>query len=450
MILTLEIGILAFAFASLLAFVSPWPSNHLLLAALLAIAGCLVAVHLVVFHLRWQLMPVFIVLAILSIVFLLNWEPGRAAGLVFGVGGTVLVAFSTLLSFGFPVRALPQPDGPYSVGVLTTDREYFPDQGSKEGQTHIRRLQLKVWYPAKAKPANSYIRETLWSEFNDGESFSPIERFFAAYLKNMKTHAFQKAPLDAGGAKRPILIYNHALLSTASDNTFLVESLASHGYVIVGIRHKDQRSEFATLQNMLSKEERAAEVTKLRRLGDKTLDRHERANRAMAAYQENKTMRAIVKRRARDTEFVLNNLASILDAIPGCVDGICVEGDKIGLVGLSLGGAVGTEFCKSDQRCSALVNLDGGIFGTDITAPVPVPYLMLYSENNEGGNDFAETARNETYEEHVIPGAEHMNFHDASVVLPGLKYVGLLGAIDGDHMNRVRNQIVLEFLDRRL
>lgn len=450
MIFTLEIGIFLLVFLSLIAFVSIWPTTTVLPLFLIGLAGCLVAVHLSVFHFRWQMIPALSVVAFLLIGYFLGWELSRAAGLVGAGIGTVFLALSAALSLGFPARALPAPDGPHGVGVVTIDREYASGGNAQGDPTRTRRLQLKVWYPATIDNENKNRRETLWNEFNSPESFSAVERFFASYLKNIRTHSYNEASIALGGVDRPVLIYNHALLSIASENSLLAESLASHGYVIVGIRHKDQRSEYALLQNSLSNEEKAEEVANLKKLGNKGLDRRERAALSKQVYQENKTMPAIVRRRAEDTGFVLDNLASILSAIPGCAGGACVDENRIGLVGLSLGGAVATEFCKTDLRCSALVNLDGGLFGTDITAPVETPYLMLYSERNEGGNDFAKTVQNETYQDHAIPGAEHANFHDASVVLPGLKYIGLLGPIDGYEMNRQRNRLVREFLDERL
>ena len=94
--------------------------------------------------------------------------------------------------------------------------------------------------------------------------------------------------------------------------------------------------------------------------------------------------------------------------------------------------------------------MDGGIFGTNIDAPVPVPYLMLYSERHLGGNDFLKQASGENYEERMITGAEHLDYHDASYVLPGLRFIGLLGPIGGDEMIRQKNILVREFLDQNL
>ncbi|MCG8427314.1 MAG: hypothetical protein MI754_08170, partial [Chromatiales bacterium] len=385
------------------------------------------------------------VAGVVFVALLLDITAGSVLRIISISAAILLVLLSLVLSFSFPVQTLPSPDGPNAVGAVMIDHDY-----SLSPETvPPRRLSLKVWYPASIEDSARYSRETLWSEFNNPSSFSAIERFFASYLKNMKTNTFQHAPMKADSGKLPILIYNHALLSIASENTFLMEYLASHGYVVISIRHKDQRAEYHALQNSLSEDERLKEVENYGKLaGD--LNRSERAKISLEIYRESKTLAEIVRARARDSQYVIDNISSIMDAVPGCQENICTNGNKIGLLGLSLGGAVATELCKSDKRCGVVINMDGGIIGTNIDAAVPAPYLMLYSKRHLGGNDFLKQATGENYEERVITGADHLDFHDASFVLPGLRFIGLLGSIGGDEMIRQKNILIREFLDQKL
>jgi hypothetical protein len=46
-------------------------------------------------------------------------------------------------------------------------------------------------------------------------------------------------------------------VSFASENTLLMEQLASHGYVVISIRDRDQAAEYATVQAGLPKQEQA-------------------------------------------------------------------------------------------------------------------------------------------------------------------------------------------------
>eukprot|EP00903_Cladosiphon_okamuranus_P001600 g1598.t1 len=303
---------------------------------------------------------------------------------------------------------------------------------TSESEAAERRLLLKIWYPATVEQSNGFERETLWSEMNNPHYFSPLERLFTSYLKSMTTSSYKDAPIATADGDRQVIIYNHALLSTASENTLLMEALASHGYIVISVQHEDQRSEYAVLQKNTAPEELIKEAASLKKLGTAThLSRAERSALALQVYTANITLTEIVKHRAADSKHVLDHLVQILAAIPRETKAISFDQNKVAFVGLSLGGAVATELCKMDQRCSAVVNLDGGIFGTNIHVPTGRPYLMLYSERNNGGNDFLKNASGNTFEDHMIVGADHMNFHDASFVLPGLKWIGLLGNIEG-------------------
>lgn len=418
--------------------------NFLVLGAIV-----LMIVHAAGFHFRWQMTPAYLVAAILLVVLLSGVRTGKTIRLTsFGIG-VLLLSLSFGSSIGFPVRSLPAPEGPHPVGISSLNRAYTP--GSKTGgdSSSARRLNLTIWYPATIEDERRHARETLWSELNSPEHFPKLERFFTAYLKNIETHSFRAAAIVSDHVERPVLIYNHALLSTASDNTLLMEFLASHGYVVIGIRHPDQRNEYAFLQENLSEEEKIRDQKNFKKLGE-DIDRKTRAELALQVYRASTTLPVIVKRRALDTKYVLDNLASVLRSIPGCSDRPCFNKEKIGLVGLSLGGAVATEVCKSDHRCRVAVNLDGGIVGTNIQASVTVPYLMLYSERNEGGNDFLKEVSGETYEEHTIEGALHLDFHDATFVLPALRWFGLLGKIGGVEMTHQKNNTVLKFVNENL
>jgi len=402
--------------------------------------------HMIGFSFRWQMVPAYIVIAALIIVAVWGVQTGVFVKVAGSVSAVLLLLVSLTLLTGFPVPALPEPTGPHKVGTITLNEEYSPENNN--GSTEVRRqLQLKLWYPAFLSDTDRYPRETLWNELHDSDAFSVTERFFATYLKNIETSSYRGAPLNATAPPRPVVIYNHALLSMASDNTLMTETLASFGYIVVGVRHKKQREEYFQLQGELSDEQKTYEKESALKLGA-DMDRATRAELSLEVYGNNTTLAEIVRRRSRDSSHVLSNLESVLESIPGCVSSPCKNFEKVALVGFSLGGAVATELCKTDQRCSAVVNLDGGIFGSDITAPVTIPYLMVYSPSHSGGNDFLKAVSGDVYFEQTIEGAMHTDFHDATFVLPGLRWMGLLGNIGGEEMIKQRNRHVLDFLAR--
>jgi hypothetical protein len=117
---------------------------------------------------------------------------------------------------------------------------------------------------------------------------------------------------------------------------------------------------------------------------------------------------------------------------------------------MSYGGAAAGEFCKMDSRCKAGVNLDGTQFGRRWNQPVAAPFLMLYHEEHQGGNDFAYLPPAHDFWDYGVKGSTHFDFTDFTYVWPLFKTLGLTGPIDGMRMIDIMNIVVLEFLDHGL
>jgi len=251
---------------------------------------------------------------------------------------------------------------------------------------------------------------------------------------------------SASGRQYPLLIYNHSLISFASENTLLMEWLASRGYVVVSLRHREQAEEYAAIQKGISEDEQARDRELTSRLR-KTLTRKERAELSLMQFENSSGVSMIVKRRAEDSAFVLANLSQVLTRIPGASDDSIAP--DFGALGLSLGGAVATRFCLAEPRCAGVANLDGGLYGLDKSRLLRSPYLMIYSQDNAGTND-AFVQGTEGYQELVLQGAKHLDLQDASVVLPILKWFGMLGAGSGKAKNHRMKAAVASFFDRAL
>ncbi len=59
---------------------------------------------------------------------------------------------------------------------------------------------------------------------------------------------------------------------------------------------------------------------------------------------------------------------------------------------------------------------------------------MVYSELNSGGNDLAQETTQAPFREVAVPGAKHLDFHDATLVLPILRWLGQLGKVSGSEV----------------
>ena len=320
------------------------------------------------------------------------------------------------------------------------------DRASYEtSSTKGRRLFVKVWYPTDQRSGPvQQPRESMWQDLYGAADVPRSLRYLTAYLTSVKTNTVRLAPMADAVANPRLLVYNHGMISVASENTLLMEHLASHGFVVLSIRHLDQLTEFHALNGALPEAERDRNRALVKRLAA-TSERDERARRSLEYYRSSSTTNRIVSARALDTVYVIDAIPKVMAWIPssGAVD---PSSDRVGLMGLSLGGAVATEVGRSDGRCSAVVNIDGGLFGTQSDSSVRVPYLMIYSEQNEGSNDLLLRNDGAKVHEVAIPRTKHLDFHDATMVLPVLRWIGVLGKAKPRETVDDKNQSVRKHL----
>jgi hypothetical protein len=409
------------------------------------LATVLSAIRLATNHARWQMAPAYLAVAWLWLDLAADLPtsvriPGETIALL-------LLATSAALTIGLPVSKLPRPGGPFDVGTITTMEERHDPAAPSAAP---RRLFIKVWYPTERDPARrSRAGEAVWSEFRDTPGIPFLLRLLTGYLRQVRTHSVRDAPISRAAIGGPIVLYHHGLVSISAENSLLMESLASHGYVVVSTRHIDQRAELQEVNADTdpSATGRAQEITN-KLLGP--LTRAERARLSHELFGLSTGTSLIVDRRTADSRHVLDQMPSLLARIPGHPRNPPVPDLPTAAAGLSLGGAVATELSKTDTRCSAVVNIDGGLYGPHLEAPITVPYLMLYSELNTGGNDLAQKAAKAGFREVAVPGAKHLDFHDAALVLPILKWAGQLGKISGAEVTALKNQQIRRFLDQTL
>jgi hypothetical protein len=149
-----------------------------------------------------------------------------------------------------------------------------------------------------------------------------------------------------------------------------------------------------------------------------------------------------------DIQFIADTLPALQAPVPGLLESIDTGG--FGVFGMSFGGGAAGEFCKIDSRCKAGVNLDGTQFGRNWNQAVAAPFLMLYNEEHQGGNDFAYLPPTHEFWDYGVKGATHFDFTDFTYVWPLFKTLGLTGPIDGMRMIYITNSVVLNFFDHSL
>jgi predicted dienelactone hydrolase len=434
------------------------PRNYLL--TLLAAGLAVVVLAGVLGQIRWQMLPAYLLFAILSLLTLKRSYSHVAVRLVGVSLGAVLLLVAATLSVGLPVLSLPAPDGPNTVGTASfhlvddsRDNSFFgaPDEE--------RELYLQAWYPGVIEEGQREPRvRTLWAELYRGER--DLFTAFASYLRGVKTHSYDEIPLSAAQASYPVIVFSHAMGSFAEQSTPLMEHLASHGYVVLSVGHtytsmrvvsSDGRAIYLNLEliNEVSApyDAEAADIAaKLEQAGSA----EERMNLQLDRYERATGLNALMATWVDDLRFVLDSITTPSDrdlklqAISRRIDA-----DRIGLLGMSFGGGAVTELCKSDARCRAALNIDGGTFGQRQRQPLQVPYLSLTRENQDSVAYLLPASRSDYYAVEVA-GATHLDFTDDTIVLPILKWLGITGAISAERVIEITNVVSLRFFDAYL
>lgn len=452
--------------------------------------------------LRWQMSPAYVGFGALMIASLKKSETRLAWRLLGVLPLFLLTIAAAFLAHTLPVFSLPAPSGPYGVGTFDYS---ITDDARKERFSPVRNRELyvEVWYPAEKSAVADIPVRTLFQELYEGDYTR--QSFLFGYLRHVPTHSHVQAPMATPDDRPfPVLLFNHALaLGFTSQNQRLMEHLASHGYVILSIAHPYQSSkvnlseagtvvgtseypadmhlaraelyrgvvgtiyetsrdldEISAVKEVLSplaeryfalgEDGRSAFLTQAAAMEEFAAYRDFISEELLEDYfvYDYSVQNSFVDYWVEDIQFVASTLVDVQAPVVGFSESIDASG--FGVFGMSYGGAAAGEFCKIDDRCKAGVNLDGTQFGRHWGRPVSAPFLMLYHDEHQGGNDFAYLPPTHDFWDYGVTGATHFDFTDFSYVWPIFKTLGYTGPIDGMRVVDITNTVVLNFFDHSL
>jgi predicted dienelactone hydrolase len=411
---------------------------------------------------RWQMAPAYLLLVILSLLLFkrsYSHVALRSIGIAFGA---LLLGVGVFLSLALPIVTLAAPDGPHVVGSRSfslidesRNEAYFgaPDER--------REIYLQLWYPgtidrAQPRPA---VR-TLWQELYRGPR-DPVA-FLFGYLRGVETHSYQDIPLATADTSYPVIVFSHSMGLNAEQNTPLMEHLASHGYVVIGISHTRMTVRAISSQGHVIYPDPnrlreaftegaadAAEEFDIR--AARAVSPEERAEIAFELDERATSMNEQVAIRVADARFVLDVIATPAKGPAELARFLeRVDSKRIGLLGMSLGGATVVDVCKIDERCRAGVNLDGVRFGRYRRQPLQTPFLSFVSAGNQKFGESLLVNSTSDYYEVLLEGAGHSDFSDMTFLMPFMKWLGANGPIEAARMMNIVNTVSQRFFDAHL
>ena len=468
--------ILAAILLSLLAYLVPPGRRSRWLIYLPAVAALLVVIHLLVEGYRWQMVPAYLLVAILVVI--MAWrllrktgpeedKPSRGpriAAIIGTILGLLVLTLAAMLPIISPVFKLPEPSGPYDVG---TRYFYWTDEDRPDEYTSdpddFREVSIQMWYPAELSGDEETIpymsREAARAFFNASDA----PEFLLDHHALVHTHAYLGADIAQTGGPFPVITYSTSGLM--SSHMALYEELASHGYVVLSIGHPywnpydfgpsgevitfdkqiDYYQEWWAEAGSPAVQEARSQVSLAR-----TTVAQERATR-----RHNDVMPLAVKDIklwAEDIGFVLDELEAMNQA-DGFLAG-ALDLERAGIMGFSKGGAAAGQFCVTDDRCTAGINLTGFMYGDIVETNLEKPFFF-FSEQESWCPDcyvndlFYKRAANDAYRM-KIQGARHTSFGDYCLYGKLLESANDTPEIAGERMVTIQNVFALAFFDEYL
>jgi len=386
------------------------------------------------------------------------------AGLAIGLSVLVLV-LSIALPILLPVFHFPKPTGPYAIGTVTyhwvdTSR---PELFTPDPNDH-RELMAQVWYPAKNEPAACapYIQ--------DADAVTPalarlthLPEFLLTHFKYVTTNAVASAPIADDKSSYPVLIFLSGLDGFRAVNTFQIEELVSHGYIVVGL---DQPGAVAMVRFPDGRQISGLPKDEIQPLIDQSIEQQPKT----PMLNGNALSNGIIPYFAQDVSFTLDQLAGLTKADPNHILAGRLDLGRVGTFGVSLGGMDAAEACLKDPRLKACLIMDVWMPADVVRAGLQQPSMfitrdadtMRLERQRSGGwteKDIALTLSTmRTVYERLsgdgyyieIPTMFHVNFTDLPYWSPITMQLGLTGPIDGQRGFEIVNAYSLAFFEKHL
>lgn len=418
-------------------------------------SAIVVMAHAFIEGMRWQMIPVY-ALTLLPILVLAGrrlFKPRKEKDgykkrpLIRWISTIVLATLYSAIAIALPILlpifTFEQPTGPYKVGTVTYD---WKDEQREETFTSEpgdpRELMVQIWYPADSQ-AKGHIASYITNADVFAEGYSTIlnlPKVLFTTFGYVKTHAIESAELSQVESAYPVLLFSHGFSGHKNQNTFQVEELASHGYIVVGIDHT-----YSSTASVFADGRVAPYV-------QQDLNSPSYLDQANAGWVE-------------DAKFVLDQVERLANDDPDNRFTGRLDLQNVGMFGHSFGGATSTQMLMEDERIKAAMNLDGVLYGKQRipAGGLAKPFLMMSADGSLNSvQQIQEPELRQMMEgllaryEHVAEGGNywmkvnhmtHMGFTDLYLLSPLFER---MEGVDVRQAHRLINVYSLDFFNHYL
>lgn len=341
-----------------------------------------------------------------------------------------------------PFKNPPEPSGDSYIGTQSLELvdsqrlEWFT-----EDNEDFRRIMIQVWYPTEE---NSGDKE-LYIDYGDIRIKALAEQFDykPSVFKNLtkiETNSIKNAEPNLN-KKYPLIIFSHGLGGNRTQNTIMIEELASHGYVVIGIEHAYDAN-ISVFNNGDIADYRSG-------------INYERRNNQRLSPEEFWEIRLPqLKTRSADVGFILDRIED--GNFPSKIIDI-IDVDNIGIFGHSFGGATSIYSSYSDNRIDACINLDGWMVVVPeniIDEGINQDFMYIGQLQWDDELNYKKLDRfiqsNKSSSKILIPETTHYDYSDTPHMSIAARLLKKSGTLDSDNLKAILNDLILSFFNKNL
>jgi dienelactone hydrolase len=283
-----------------------------------------------------------------------------------------------------------------------------------------------------------------------------LPEFTFRYLKYITTNVIPSAHVADDEPSFPVLIFLEGFTGVRQQNTFQVEELVSHGYIVAAIDQPDVAAAVVFPDGR-----QVASDPRMAVLIRQSISPVEKAPMLHGQAFED----GIVPYLAQDAMFTLDQLAALNQVDPNGILTGRLDLQRVGIIGDSLGGIVAGEACRQEPRLLACLVEDAPLSHDVVRTGLQQPTMWISRDTEtmqrEGWSqldiDETQTTMRAVFESLsgdgylvLVPGMFHLNMNDTPYYSPLTSLLGLTGPIDPKRAHTIIKAYSLAFFDRHL